>query len=111
MYVQILDIKWIAVWCIKFKVLFGHMDFPGSTAGTDQEERKKEQQESKAKREESKEEQKESKDLKKDQEGKKGGTHLGPQGLPFGPQSLPSSEPMYFNDELLAEYQPMEWRH
>ena len=82
---QISDLKWIAVWCIQYKVLFGQLNFPESEAGT----------------EESKEEQEESKDSEEDPdlEGKKGGTHL------------PSSEPMYFNGELLAEYQPMEWRH
>ena len=68
---QISDLKWIAVWCIQYKVLFGHLNFPESEAGTDQEESKEEQEESK---------------------------------------DYPSSEPMYFNDELLAEYQPMEWR-
>ena len=74
---QISDLKWIAVWCIQYKVLFGQLNFPESDAGTDQEDSK------------------EDPDLK----GKKRGTHL------------PSSEPMYFNGELLAEYQPMEWRH
>ena len=69
---QISDLKWIAVWCIQYKVLFGHLNFPESEAGTDQEESKEEQEESK---------------------------------------DYPSSEPMYFNGELLAEYQPMEWRH
>ena len=34
-YVQISDLKWIAVWCIKFKVLFGQLNFPKSEAGTD----------------------------------------------------------------------------
>ena len=30
---QISDIKWLAVWCIKFKVLFGQLNFP--EAGTE----------------------------------------------------------------------------
>ena len=32
---QILDLKWIAVWCIKLKVLFGKLEFPKAEAGSD----------------------------------------------------------------------------
>ena len=34
-YVQISDLKWIAVWCMEYSVLFGQLNFTGSEAGTE----------------------------------------------------------------------------
>ena len=32
---QISDLKWIAVWCMEFSVLFGQLNFTASEAGTE----------------------------------------------------------------------------
>ena len=32
---QISDLKWIAVWCMEYSVLFGQLNFTGSEAGTE----------------------------------------------------------------------------